>query len=151
MNEKLQEEGPNFLYTSAHLEDLEELKKHYDSLTTHHWNDLDERHPIAARSNLTWPKDCDDDGWYDIEHLLQPTDECISDSNRDQLHYLESKNSKLLPRLFDSKKSKQEVLAKVGTMYKELIPQKSKSVSLLLNQVIAAESCIQKKSYRMDS
>lgn len=122
MNEKLQEEGPNFLYTSAHLEDLEELKKHYDTLKTYHWNDLDERHPIAARNQLVWPKECDDDGWYDVELLLGPTDECIVDRNREHVHYLKSNNSKLITPKIDAQKSKQEVPATVGTLYEQLIP-----------------------------
>lgn len=78
---KTDESLPNFLYTSAHCLDLETLRKHYESLQSHEWCDLDERHPIAIRNKHIFPEasEADDEGWLDVERCIDKTDECLDE------------------------------------------------------------------------
>lgn len=43
------EKPPNFSYTSAHADDLAELKNHALQLESIEWRDLDIRHPILSQ------------------------------------------------------------------------------------------------------
>jgi len=72
------DQKPDFIYTSAHCDDLHMLKQHYLQIQSIDWCDLDERHPIAANNKYAFPEENHNgDKWLNVEHCLKETDEEI--------------------------------------------------------------------------
>lgn len=75
----ISDQRPNFIYTSAHTNDLQQLRQSYLQMQSFEWKDLDARHPIAMRNKLQFPDCSDPEEWLEVENLICDTDENIDD------------------------------------------------------------------------